>query len=130
MDRISAGTPRPASTEAHPQSFPKSRRLLRPTEFREVYDKGAKVPTGCFVAFCLRTSSADGPKLGFTTPRALGKSTARNRMRRRVRETFRRRLSALGPQWRIVVNLRRAALDAPQPRIDGDVEKVLSRCRA
>ena len=87
------------------------------------------MPASCFVAFCLRAADQDGPKLGFTTPRALGKSTARNRMRRRVRETFRRRLSLLAPQWRIVINLRRAALSAPQLQIDQDVEKVISRCK-
>jgi RNase P protein component len=50
-------------------------------------------------------------------------------MRRRVRETFRRRLAGLGPHWRIVINLRRAALDAPQHQMDQDVEKVISRCK-
>lgn len=111
------------------ESYPKSRRLLRPPEFREVYDKGIRLPCSCFVAFCLKTMQTEGPKFGFTTPRALGKSTVRNRMRRRVRETFRKRLWRMNPHWRIVVNLRRQALDAPQSLIDLDVEKVFARCR-
>jgi ribonuclease P protein component len=129
------GTPAsPLPSEApvpqlHSASFPKSRRLLRPREFRQVYDQGAKVPSSCFVAFCLSTGAPDGPKIGFTTPKALGKATARNRMRRRVRETFRRQLAGLGPNWRIVVNLRRAALDAPQSQIELDVQRVISRCK-
>jgi ribonuclease P protein component len=110
-------------------TYPKSRRLLKTREYREVYDRGVRISGPCFVAFCLRSESAEGPRLGFTTTRALGKSTARNRMKRRVRETFRRRLQGVDPHWRIVVNVRRAALDAQQSTLDSEVDKVLSRCR-
>ena len=81
-----------------------------------------------FVAFCWKAAVADGPKTGFTTPRALGKAVKRNRMRRRLRETVRRRLARLGPEWRIVWNLRRPALDAPQDVLDSEVERVFERC--
>lgn len=51
-------------------------------------------------------------------------------MKRRVRETIRRRLNRLGADWRIVINLRRAAYDAPQEMLNVEVEKVLQRCAA
>jgi len=110
--------------------FPKARRLLRPVEFRQVYDRGFKVVCRTFVAFCWKTDEAVGPKTGFTTPRALGKAVKRNRMRRRLRETVRRRLARFEPQWRIVWNVRRAALDAPQDELDSEVERVIERCNA
>ncbi|MGJ5814744.1 ribonuclease P protein component [Paludibaculum fermentans] len=109
-------------------TLPKSRRLLKSVEFRQVYDNGFKVPCPCFVAFCWKSSQPDGPKIGFTAPRALGKATVRNRMKRRVRETIRRRLPMLGAHWHIVVNLRRTSLTAPQSQLDSDVEKVFARC--
>ena len=109
--------------------FPKARRLLRPQDFRQVYDKGFKVVCRTFVAFCWKTSEADGPKIGFTTPRALGKAVQRNRMRRRLRETVRRRLARLGPEWRIVWNVRRPAVDASQELLDREVEQVFERCK-
>lgn len=112
------------------QTFPKSNRLLRPGEFRQVYDQGFRVPCRCFVAFCWKPEAADGPKIGFTTPRALGKATKRNRMRRRLRESVRKQLWRLDARWRIVWNLRRAALDAPRDVIDSEVDKVLQRCAA
>lgn len=115
-------------------SFPKSRRLLGPSDFRTVYEQGFKVTTGCFVAFCLRkpggVPAEDGPKVGFTTPRALGKAVLRNRMRRRLREAVRARLSTIDPAWRIVWNLRRGTLTAPHGQLIADVEKVFSRCSA
>jgi ribonuclease P protein component len=109
-------------------AFPKARRLLRPPDFRQVYDLGFKVVCRTFVAFCWKAAEADGPKTGFTTPRTLGKAVKRNRMRRRLRETVRRRLARLGPEWRIVWNLRRPALDAPQEVLDSEVERVFERC--
>ena len=115
-------------------AYPKSRRLLRPADFRNVYDRGFKVPCSCFVAFCWKEPAgpdpAQGPRIGFTAPRVLGKAVARNRMKRRVRETVRKRLAVLDPSWRIVWNLRRAARSAPLQLIESEVEKVLSRCSA
>jgi ribonuclease P protein component len=110
------------------QAFPKARRLLRTAEYREVYQQGIKIPCSCFVAFCWRSPGSDGPKVGFTTPRALGKSVDRNRMKRRLRDTVRRRLAGFGTDWKIVWNLRRFTLAAPQRLIDEEVEKVLKRC--
>lgn len=82
----------------------------------------------CFVAFCWK-GGRDGPKIGFTAPRALGKAALRNRMRRRIRETVRRRLWQVGPDWWIVFNIRRASLTAPQAALDEAVERVVERCK-
>jgi ribonuclease P protein component len=110
------------------QRFPKSRRLLRGADFRQVYEEGFRLAFSCFAAFCWKSPDEDGPKIGFTAPRALGKAVRRNRMRRRIRETFRRRLVQLAPCWRIVVNVRKAAFDAPQEQLDREVAKVLHKC--
>lgn len=127
--RLSGGA-RGASGPVLSEAFPKARRLLKPAEFRQVYDKGMRIPTRHFVAFCWSAPTADGPKTGFTTPRALGKAVDRNRMRRRLRELVRRKLGVLNPHWRIVWNLRRAALSAPYTDLAADVERVFTHCGA
>lgn len=66
-------------------------------------------------------------RIGFTTPRALGKSVIRNRVRRRIREALRLRLSLLPAEWRVVINPRRATLNAPFPAIEREVDKLLAR---
>jgi ribonuclease P protein component len=119
---------RGASGPVRSEAFPKSRRLLKPAEFRQVYEEGMRIPTRYFVAFCWAAPTADGPKTGFTTPRVLGKATRRNRMRRRLREIVRRRLNRLDPRWRIVWNLRRATLTATAEELRADVERVFERC--
>jgi ribonuclease P protein component len=88
-----------------------------------------------FAAFCLREpapvdGAPAGPRIGFTTPRALGNAVVRNRIRRRVREALRVRLDRLSPQWSIVINPRRKALDAPFLEIERELEKFILRCSA
>jgi len=66
--------------------------------------------------------------VGFTVPRALGKAVVRNRIKRRVREAVRFHLNQLSPEWSIVINPRRKALDAPLPELEREVERLFLRC--
>jgi ribonuclease P protein component len=76
----------------------------------------------------VREPDAAGPRIGFTTPRALGKAVVRNRIKRRVREAVRLRLDQLNPQWSIVINPRRKALEAPFPELEREVERLFRQC--
>ena len=58
-----------------------------------VYDLGTRIAGPLFAAFCLCRPEFDGPKIGFTVPRALGNAVVRNRLRRRFREAVRFRIS-------------------------------------
>ncbi len=82
-----------------------------------------------FAAFCAREEAASGPRVGFTAPRALGKAAVRNRIKRRMREAVRKRLELLAPGWRIVINPRRAALEAPFEELAREVERLFARCK-
>jgi ribonuclease P protein component len=108
--------------------FPKRVRLLRSKDFRRVYDEGVRHSGPFFAAFCMREPQADGPRIGFTVPRAIGKAVVRNRIRRRVREAVRSYLDRLSPQWSIVINPRRKAYDAPITEIRREIERLFLRC--
>jgi len=108
--------------------FPKSVRLLRPRDFRKVYDEGQKYQGPYFAAFFLGQQGCSGPKVGFTLPRAVGKSVERNRMRRRLREAVRLHLSRLGGEWMVVINPRRRALEAPFAELEREVVDLFRRC--
>jgi ribonuclease P protein component len=93
-----------------------------------VYDSGFRLPCSSFVAFCWKSPDPCGPRIGFTATRGLGGAVDRNRMKRRVREALRLRLDELGPNWWVVFNLRRRALDAPRAAVEADLAKVFARC--
>lgn len=83
-----------------------------------------------FTAFFVPTGENQGPRVGITVPRALGGAVVRNRIKRRIREAVRARLSVLSPQWQVVINPRRRALTAGFPELVQEIEKLFLRCNA
>src|SRR5271168_1642852 len=77
--------------------FPKSARILRTSDFRKAYTQGTRIASPYFAAFCLQVPRppGQGPRLGFTVPRAFGKAVLRNRVKRRMREALRIRFSEI-----------------------------------
>jgi ribonuclease P protein component len=113
--------------------YPKTARVLRTAEFRNIYDNGVRLSTPLFAAFCLSRPGAQpaaGARLGLTVPRAVGKAVQRNRIKRRLREAFRLHRARFGGSWDIVLNPRRAVLGATFAEIERALEKVIQRCLA
>lgn len=110
--------------------FPKSSRILRSSDFRKAYQEGVRFTSPYFAAFCLAVPRAggEGPRLGFTLPRAFGKSVHRNRAKRRLREILRMRLSEIAPQWDLVINPRRSLLLATPEQLQKAVDGLVSQC--
>jgi len=83
-----------------------------------------------FAAFCLRSSETECPaRFGFTTPRAVGKSVVRNRLKRRMREAVRRHLPNFPQRCSFVFNPRRTVLDAPFEELCSEIGRIAERCR-
>ena len=101
---------------------------MRSKDFRRVYDEGSRFTGPFFAAFCVREAQPEGPHIGFTCPRALGKAVVRNRIKRRVREAVRLQLGQLSPQWSIVINPRRKAHDAPTEELQKEILRLFQRC--
>ena len=71
------------------QTFPKSSRLLKKSEFQRAYHKGIKLSGIHLLIYSLPTSYSSS-RLGISVPKKFGKSHDRNYFKRLIREFFRR----------------------------------------
>jgi ribonuclease P protein component len=111
------------------QSFPKSARILKRSEFRRVYDAGRKVHSRFFTAFVLDRDSG-GLRIGLTVTRKVGASFERNRCRRLLREAFRRnRAVASGVGADIVLNAKSELIRAGYAEVEAEMVNLLTRVR-
>jgi len=106
--------------------YPKSARLRSSAEFRRVYQEGRKFSGPLFAAFYRRVADGAPPRVGFTTPRAIGGAVVRNRIKRRLREVVRMRLASVAAGWEVVFNPRRAAMEAEFQRLEAEVERLFA----
>lgn len=69
-------------------TFPRSRRITSPEQFRAVYDIGVSVNVGPLRVHGL-PNDVGYPRLGLAVSRRVGNSVVRNRNKRMLREAFR-----------------------------------------
>lgn len=86
------------------ERFPRSVRLRRRGEFLVVQKQGRRVHTPHFVILVHPRPVADRTvRLGITVSRRVGDAVRRNRIKRFVREAFRRKKAAFPPGHDVVV---------------------------
>jgi ribonuclease P protein component len=108
--------------------FPKSRRLLKHSDFQRVYQNGRRQFTGNVTVFYLRREgpgTGTGPRIGFTVGKVLGGSVERNRIRRRMREAVRLSASACEGPVDVVFNPRKSVLGLPFAKLVEEVARAL-----
>ncbi len=94
-----------------PQGHPKSRRLLHRGEFRRVQGQGKRVLTRHLIVLA-RPNDLGGPRLGVTITKKVGVAVVRNRLRRLIKEAF-RRVRPLEGQGLDLVVIPRKTLNYP-----------------
>lgn len=91
--------------------FVRGARLLKPGEFDAAFASGVRVTEKCFSAVAC-SNSLQHPRLGLAiSKKAVPLSVGRNRVKRQVRESFRKQLREL-PAADIVISARPSANQA------------------
>lgn len=93
------------------QRFPKALRLLQRREFLEVQEGGQKIPSDCLLALIKRNSRAYS-RVGLTVSSKVGNAVVRARLRRVLRELFRKRRTQWPPGLDVVLVVRSSAKEA------------------
>ena len=107
------------------EGLPRQARLRRRSEFLRVQEAGRRVQTPRFVVVVI--GAPDGlQRVGVTVSSRVGGAVVRNRVKRIVREVFRRHKEAFPRQAWIVVIAKQAAARATYSEA---AEDILGACR-
>ena len=110
------------------ERFPKSARLRKRPEFLKLSRTGSKIQTANFVVI---SKSNDGveSRLGITVSAKVGNSVVRNRIKRQVREFFRRHRSVLAQATDFLVIARSSAASLASGLIANELEQAMAQQR-
>jgi ribonuclease P protein component len=91
------------------ERFSKSMRLLKRGDFLRVQSAGSRVHSQAFIGLVLHNASGQA-RLGITTTKRLGNAVKRNRVRRLVREAYRRGVMRIPDETDLVVVAKKRAV--------------------
>ena len=101
-------------------------RLHTRKEYLAVYREGYRVFAPCFVLY-FRENGRQYSRLGIAASRKVGRPVVRNRIRRRLRESFRMNKKEILPCSDVVVNVRRRAAATTFQQLQGEFLGAVSR---
>jgi ribonuclease P protein component len=120
-----------------PQGFPRRLRLQRRREFLRVQRSGHKHHTRHFLVFVAASGLREGAdpedagecptRLGITVTRKIGKAVLRNRIKRLVREAFRRERTRFVDGLDMVWVAKREAAEVTLEAVREDMTRVAAR---
>ena len=104
--------------------FRSHERIRRRTDFKQVYEHGARVHGRYSTLFILPNTLAVG-RLGIAATKKLGGAVRRNRAKRLIREVFRHNKIASG--FDVIVVPKRELLNATLSVLEADYRRILER---
>ncbi|HSD72191.1 MAG TPA: ribonuclease P protein component [Thermoanaerobaculia bacterium] len=114
------------------ETFSRDDRLRKRRDFEECYASGVRVSGRHLQVFLLMADSArpapSRPRLGLSVSRRVGGAVTRNRVRRRLREIFRRNRDIFGGRGgNLVVNARPSAAQASLAELLDEYRTLVAR---
>ena len=110
--------------------LPKSQRLRKGPEFSRTLQEGSRLDGEFISAYWISSMDSGLSRVGVAAGKRLGGSVQRNRMKRLLREAYRRRKRETCRGLAIVLMASRRALNRSAKEIEEDVATILSRIEA
>lgn len=100
--------------------------LKRNNDFRRLYARGKSYAGGYIVVYSAK-NRLEVNRTGLTVSKSLGKAVVRNRMKRLMRESYRRLDEKLVQGYDLVIVARNRAVGKSQEQIMKDMEYVMKK---
>ena len=111
------------------QRFPRARRLSRWAELERVQRTGRRRRL-LYLDVWWTDNQAGHPRLGLIVPKFQFTGVARNRLRRRLKEIWRRELMPVLPAWDVLVRARKEAYEAGFAELCRELQSWQTSARA
>ena len=95
-------------------------------EFMFLYRRGKSLDADCIIMY-FRKNRNKGLRLGITVTKKLGKAVIRNRIRRRIRESFSANSSGISPCYDIIFVARSKAAKVSYAEINSAMRYLLHK---
>jgi|GEM_PF-682855 ribonuclease P protein component len=112
------------------QGLPKSQRLRKGPEFSRTLQEGSRLDGEFISAYWILSNDSSSVRVGVAAGKRLGGSVERNRMKRLLREAYRKRKRERCRGLAIVLMASRRALNRSAKEIEEDVAGILLRIEA
>ncbi len=108
------------------ETLRRSARVRKRSEYKRIQDRGRKIHTAHLLVFVL-PDEGSSTRLGITVSRKVGNAVQRNRMKRYIREAFRRHRDRFGTGWALVVLVKRDGSEAEYSTVEAELLGVGKR---
>jgi ribonuclease P protein component len=123
MPRASGTTRAPGD---NPQRFRRGDRLKKRYEFRQAQLSGRRIHTPHFL-IVVQPNALHNTRLGITVTKKVGTAVQRNRIKRVVREVFRRNRQLFPPSQDLVFIAKRGASDIDYGSLLGELQRAAKK---
>jgi ribonuclease P protein component len=105
-------------------------RLRKHADYQRVYASSRKRQSALMSWFFSPQQEPNGPRVGLTVGKVIGKAHERNRIKRRMREVLRRHIDLLPAGFDLVLHPRRQVLIAEFSKLNDEVVRILGQANA